>query len=602
LCVCAKGNYASRENDVVLVCKSCPPRSTTLFDNAQNISACVCNDGFWKPFGGKECLTCPVHALCIFGQSPKTKQGYWKVPWRNEILDPTADNATLLPRLQCLEETACLGATEADSNPLTYTNTSVDTMEGCAPFYNPPLCAACQRGAYKEAASFGCLKCYDNANDSIGFMFLVVTATLAVIAGFTYATVKDGGKKGAVDVVILKIAVNSGIISAGASAFPLAWPSAVVTMFQMYAIASASAIGDSLSADCVLRASAMRPVQAWALTMVVIPPGVILLWAVVYGFTNVFSGGRENHLTHHLPVATIITLIFAHPVVTKSAVKLVACRNVAGRSFLDADFNISCDSKEYYSWMMAVSIPLFLCFTFGVPLLYALAMYRHVRKDALTEHRDIYGFFFSGFRKGAWWFELWNTLRKSLFTISAVLFAPVGVMMQTWAALVLLLLYVVIFVLSQPYEESYLNHLERAALSINVLTLLLGLGLFTNVSVGESKSQELSVIITVVILGLNLYFMMVVVWTLTQHSQYCHVCKRNKNEKEQATETMRRPTRVHNVIRKYQHQQTIKGSLKYNVKVAVLMSNAKRNADKHLETRSVRLKARKIKQSDARLR
>lgn len=59
----------------------------------------------------------------------------------------------------------------------------------------------------------------------------------------------DGGEAAAVDVVILKIAINSGIISAGASAFPLAWPPIVVKMFQMYAVASASAIGDSLSAD-----------------------------------------------------------------------------------------------------------------------------------------------------------------------------------------------------------------------------------------------------------------------------------------------------------------------------------------------------------------
>ena len=416
------------------------------------------------------CLPCPNGAHCAsFGtyRQIRARAGYWRVPW-------SPHNITFV---QCLEETACLGASG---------NNNRSIVEGCAPNYNPPLCAACARGSYKDAASFQCLACFDNESESVWFLLLVVFATLAVIVGFTFATVQDGGEASAGGVVILKIAVNSGIISAGASGFPLAWPPAVIKMFQVYAVVSASAIGDSLSADCVLRASnSLRPVQAWGLTMVVIPPMVILLWVVLFGTMTLLSKQKTNYLKVHLPVSVIVTLLFAHPVVTKSAVKLVACRTVSGRDFLDADFNISCDSDEYVSWMIAIAIPMFVLFTFGVPLGYALTMYRHVRRGTLTARRDVYGFFFSGFRKEIWWFELWNTLRKSLFTICAVLFAPAGVMMQTWAALCLLLLFLAVFLLSQPYDDTYLNRLERSALSINVITLLLGLGLFTNSVAGD---------------------------------------------------------------------------------------------------------------------
>jgi hypothetical protein len=235
---------------------------------------------------------------------------------------------------------------------------------------------------------------------------------------------------------------------------------------------------------------------------------------------------KTTYLKVHFPVAVIVTLLFAHPVVTKAAVKLVACRTVAGRGFLDAEFNISCTSEQYIFWVTTVAIPMFICFTFGVPLVYALAMYRHVRKGTLSTRRDIFGFLFSGFRKEIWWFELWNTLRKSLFTISAVIFAPAGVMMQTWAALVLLLLFVVVFSLAQPYEETYLNHLERGALSINIITLLFGLGLFTNDQAGDdAKSGALAMLITIGIVGCNLFFVFSVGRTLFTHSQYCAVCK-----------------------------------------------------------------------------
>ena len=271
----------------------------------------------------------------------------------------------------------------------------------------------------------------------------------------------------------------------------------------------------------------MKPVQAWALTMSVIPPAVVLLWLVLFGLMSLLRKKKKiNYLKVHFPVAVIVTLLFSHPVVTKAAVKLVACRTVAGRNFLDAEFNISCTSEQYVFWATTVAIPMFICFTFGVPLAYALAMYRHVRKGTLSKRREIFGFLFSGFRKEIWWFELWNTLRKSLFTISAVIFAPAGVMMQTWAALVLLLLFIVVFSVAQPYEETYLNQLERGALSINSITLLCGLGLFTNEQASDdAKSATLAMIITVGIVGCNLVFVFSVGRTLCKYSQYCAVCK-----------------------------------------------------------------------------
>ena len=366
--------------------------------NAKNIAACTCNDGFWN--GGRdECLPCPDYAVCTQGKKPVTEIGYWRVPWRTENINPDDKNVT---RLSCLSRCACLGAPSSiattENCPVEeeteMKNQSTDVEERCRTFHTGPLCAACEKGSYKEAATFRCLKCFDTQELSILFICLVVFATLLVIVGMTFATVADGGQAAAVDVIILKIAVNSGIISAGASAFPLAWPKSVVTMFQMYAVASASAIGDSLSADCVLRTSDMRPTQAWSLTMVIIPPFVVFLWCVVFGLASVCS--KVHYLKVHFPVACIVTLLFAHPVVTKSAVKLVACRTVAGKRYLDADFNVSCDSEEYLLWVSAVAVPLFVLYTFGIPLTYALAMYRHVRKGTLHARRDIYGFFFSG--------------------------------------------------------------------------------------------------------------------------------------------------------------------------------------------------------------
>ena len=410
-CICTKDYFAQKTDDGTKTCTACPPNSRTIASGARNSSYCICQNGYWKPDANvsapsslssspAECLVCPAFSACREGTAPATIAGYWKVPWRDEILAPILANndstrrlSLLAPRLQCLEPTACLGGT---------------TNETCGILYNQhsPLCASCARGAYKQAASFRCVACEKEYSNSVLFMMLVIFATLFIIVIFTWATVAAGGEASSVDVVILKIAINSGIISAGASAFPLKWPPAVVTMFQMYAVASASAIGDSLSADCVLR-SGMRPVQAWGLTMVIIPPGVLFLWVALFGTMTLVSKNKQ-YWRVYLPVSTIVTLTFAHPVVTKAAVKLLACRTVAGKPYLDADFNISCNSVEYIVWGF-LAVPLLVVFTFGVPIIYTVIMYRHVKTGTLEDHRNIYGFFFSGFRREIWWFELWNT-------------------------------------------------------------------------------------------------------------------------------------------------------------------------------------------------
>ena len=214
--------------------------------------------------------------------------------------------------------------------------------------------------------------------------------------------------------------------------------------------------GIRINADCVVRTGSLRPAQAWALSMVVIPPATVLLWVVAFS-ALAKCNRRHKFLQVHLPVATLVTLLMAHPVITKAALKLLACRPVAGRSFLEADMNVDCASDEYRQWSQSLGLPMLFAFTLGIPGCYALAMWRHVRRGRLAERRAVYGFLFSGFREDRWWFELWNTLRKSLFTMGAVVFGPFGTSMQTWAALVLLLLFVVVFSLSEPVSARVLN-------------------------------------------------------------------------------------------------------------------------------------------------
>ena len=171
------------------------------------------------------------------------------------------------------------------------------------------------------------------------------------------------------------------------------------------------------------------------------------------------------------------------------------------------------------------------------------------------------------------------------------------------------------------YEHAWLNKLERSALSINVLTLLFGTGLHTNEQAGESRNAALAELLSVGIVFLNVVFVGNVARSWRRHGQYCARCRKEaaasedtgtEEEKEidaadgQAQRQARRRVNeavpgpaagtgqrrpmagVRSRMGQVGRSGTIRGSLRYNVGVAIQLKKAQRNVSTYAET----LKAR----------
>ena len=147
------------------------------------------------------------------------------------------------------------------------------------------------------------------------------------------------------------------------------------------------------------------------------------------------------------------------------------------------------------------SVALLVLYTIGIPV--ALFIIIRRRRDRQFELRRVFGFLTAGFRAHRWWWELWNSLRKAMFTAGAILLRPVGVEMQTWAALAMLIIFWSVFSRYRPYEQKALNQLEVIALATDVWVLLAGLGLF--LSQGESGAG----FFTALIVFVNVAFLLV---------------------------------------------------------------------------------------------
>ena len=203
---------------------------------------------------------------------------------------------------------------------------------------------------------------------------------------------------------------------------------------EAMSLLSASAMGESaFSVDCVTRTGSVRPVQAWglisALAPVMLLGGIALLWFCIHTSddkcrrrglrrlpkTQVSNQSSEaaqaaqpstsrpvSVLEVHWPVTNLVTLILGHPTICKGAFQLLSCRTIGGRSFLEADLDVSCRSSEYAAWALGVAMPSILLAGCGIPGYYFVRMWR--LQPSLAEHRAVYGFLFSGYSEECWWY------------------------------------------------------------------------------------------------------------------------------------------------------------------------------------------------------
>lgn len=494
-------------------CLACPVRSTSG-NMTRSEEDCFCEANYWNV--DSVCEDCPVHAYCAENcTAPVTRAGYWKVPWRSEN--------QLETRLECLSASACLGPTEKEPG----------ANATCASLHRGPLCSACYHGSYRVAGAYDCVKCHDNEALSVLFLLLGALAGFAIVVAVTKLTLADGGQAAAVDVMVAKITMNHFIIASGAATFPLRWPGSVRTLMSLMSLLSVSAVGDSaFSVDCVVRSQQIRPVQIWALLTVLIPPVVVLLAAVLLLMLlqprhRTQNRDKQSARSPSFSVTVLVIMILGHPSICKGAFNLLSCRRIGGRSFLEADTDLSCVSSEYMVWALALGVPSLLVYGLGIPFYYFACMLHLKQAGTLHKARAVYGFLFSGYNEDCWWFELWNTTRKALFTGLTIMLTPMGPGIQAWGALLLLIACIAAFARASPYLQSWLNTLERDALATDALTLFLGLALFLNATNStDGQSNALAVVLTLSIVGLNVWFVVRVMLALRAHSAYGRAMRR----------------------------------------------------------------------------
>jgi rubredoxin len=223
------------------------------------------------------------------------------------------------------------------------------------------------------------------------------------------ATIKAKGEPKKPEVIMIKIITTHLQICAMASAFPLAWPSVIRSMFTaMNTVSSVS--GETMSVDCEMGGAGTKFYEqsiALAIAPILITCGCTLFWGVVWLLRHLrlclhmgsaaAATDKDEHseeadrmkenlhpgrLFDRWVVSLVVLLFLVHPTLTKTATQLWACsiEDMEGLSFLEQDFTKLCYTPEHAVYALGVGLLMFIAYVVGIPLLaYIILRIKHTK-------------------------------------------------------------------------------------------------------------------------------------------------------------------------------------------------------------------------------
>jgi Ca2+-binding EF-hand superfamily protein len=181
----------------------------------------------------------------------------------------------------------------------------------------------------------------------------------------------------------------------------------------------------------------------------------------------------QDKLHLALGTAFVLCVYFTHSRVTKALLSVFSTENIEGKNYLKFEVGTLASTKEHIA-MMAISVVYLFFFSFSIPIVAFYAMYysRHNLKD--RKFATIGGFLTDGYRSEVSWFWEFIVLMRKLVILSISLYVSEP-FLQSFSAVVALVLALSLQLYFQPYELFVLNMLETASLASVLMTQLGGI-------------------------------------------------------------------------------------------------------------------------------
>ena len=172
------------------------------------------------------------------------------------------------------------------------------------------------------------------------------------------------------------------------------------------------------------------------------------------------------------------------------------------------DMNITWYSGEHIAWWAFISIPMFVVWVFGCPLvaLYFLFKNRHHLNNTTIQKYFIV--LYQGLKDDRFYWEFVNTLRKVLIVWINVFLSNYALFYKGVLAIILIIILIRIQKVLDPYKLKVNNEWELASFNAACITLFGGLLYVSEVT----RISFVDIFAFIVILIINVYFILLWVY------------------------------------------------------------------------------------------
>lgn len=551
---CVAGEYLSGAS-AGYACMQCAPGTFSSTTNAEECTRCPaltqapagstscesCKVGEVQPPGTRSCVRCPVGsfstniedtrcevcpegAYCPGGAVVSVVKGFWRGSYDALASGDEDEDVPYTRLLKCPNPNACTGVTVTASvdvgevEDVSHANSTVIVNGTCAEGYRGVLCGACDDG-YASIGEGECEQCPSYTSRVITLAVVSVVGVAAVVS-FIAFTMRTAGNPDTKASIVMKIGITHLQVVSLALAFDLEWPATVRNLLVV--TNSVVSVDERFVAlDCSFSYDTPRIFQRFAV-VVALPVFCIaasaLLWSIVLVYRRCSTGlpwlSSSSGLRSRFIVSVLVLLFLSHPIVTRAALVLFRCQDVAGVAYMDAALDVPCYSVEHFMWMLGGGIPALLFYSIGVPAMSFLVLRANRHALHLPQLRERLGFAYVGFRPSRYWYESVIMLRKVAIIAVAVFLAAAGPHLQTLAGVIVILVSLGLHNKFQPFGKGgVLHRLEQGSLFTAFITLYCGLLLFS----GAGEATGWRMFLTFIIVSVNATFM--VVWALTLFTQ-----------------------------------------------------------------------------------
>jgi len=228
--------------------------------------------------------------------------------------------------------------------------------------------------------------------------------------------------------------------------------------------------------------------------------GAILLHYLFYQWANRKSPQSKDKLIGECWASVLVLLFLIQPTTTEKVFQMWQCQEIDGVNYLQADMSVICWKSEHISYSVFAAV-MFVIIPLGVPVLGFVTLYRNRELLADPPFLAKFRFLYSGYKPQYWFWESLIHARKLVIIALSVFFTPAEGLQQSYSAIWLVLVALLVHAHASPFELKTFNNLEFVSLIGVYITLFSGLIFYIQSVINLSNFTD---VLTFILLMVNI--------------------------------------------------------------------------------------------------